>query len=161
MSENRSVDQKSEGIEVDLVYILRKILAIRKQLYKATAVGLVLGIIVGLSIPKQYTVAVTLSPEMGNDKGNSGITGLAASFLGGGAGMGNSTDALNASLSSDIVSSTPFLLELLKMKIIDSGEIQTLSNYLMTESSPWWNYIVGLPSILMKRNTLTKNCRME
>lgn len=147
MSENRSVDQKSEGIEVDLVYILRKILAIRKQLYKATAVGLVLGIIVGLSIPKQYTVAVTLSPEMGNDKGNSGITGLAASFLGGGAGMGNSTDALNASLSSDIVSSTPFLLELLKMKIIDSGEIQTLSNYLMTESSPWWNYIVGLPSI--------------
>lgn len=33
------------------------------------------------------------------------------------------------------------------MKIIDSGEIQTLSNYLMTESSPWWNYIVGLPSI--------------
>ena len=147
MSENRSVDQKSEGIEVDLVYILRKILAIRKQLYKATAVGLVLGIIVGLSIPKQYTVAVTLSPEMRNDKGNSGITGLAASFLGGGAGMGNSTDALNASLSSDIVSSTPFLLELLKMKIIDSGEIQTLSNYLMTESSPWWNYIVGLPSI--------------
>ena len=147
MSEGRSVDHKIEGIEVDLVYILRKIVAIRKQLYKATAVGLVFGIIVGLSIPKQYTVAVTLSPEMGNDKGNSGITGLAASFLGGGAGMGNSTDALNASLSSDIVSSTPFLLELLKMRIIDSGETQTLSNYLMTESSPWWSYIAGLPSL--------------
>ena len=101
MSENRSVDQKSEGIEVDLVYILRKILAIRKQLYKATAVGLVLGIIVGLSIPKQYTVAVTLSPEMGNDKGNSGITGLAASFLGGGAGMGNSTCLLYTSDAAD------------------------------------------------------------
>ena len=137
MSEGRSVDHKIEGIEVDLVYILRKIVAIRKQLYKATAVGLVFGIIVGLSIPKQYTVAVTLSPEMGSDKGSSGITSLAASFLGGGAGMGNSTDALNASLSSDIVSSTPFLLELLKMRIIDSGETQTLSNYLMTESSPW------------------------
>ena len=126
MSEGRSVDHKIEGIEVDLVYILRKIVAIRKQLYKATAVGLVFGIIVGLS---------------------SGITSLAASFLGGGAGMGNSTDALNASLSSDIVSSTPFLLELLKMRIIDSGETQTLSNYLMTESSPWWSYIAGLPSL--------------
>ena len=55
MSEGRSVDHKIEGIEVDLVYILRKIVAIRKQLYKATAVGLVFGIIVGLSIPKQYT----------------------------------------------------------------------------------------------------------
>ena len=53
MSEGRSVDHKIEGIEVDLVYILRKIVAIRKQLYKATAVGLVFGIIVGLSIPKQ------------------------------------------------------------------------------------------------------------
>ena len=147
MSEGRSVDHKIEGTEVDLVYILRKIVAIRKQLYKATAVGLVFGIIVGLSIPKQYTVAVTLSPEMGSDKGSSGITSLAASFLGGGAGMGNSTDALNASLSSDIVSSTPFLLELLKMRIIDSGETQTLSNYLMTESSPWWSYIAGLPSL--------------
>ena len=84
---------------------------------------------------------------MGSDKGSSGITSLAASFLGGGAGMGNSTDALNASLSSDIVSSTPFLLELLKMRIIDSGETQTLSNYLMTESSPWWSYIAGLPSL--------------
>ena len=149
MSEGRSVDHKIEGIEVDLVYILRKIVAIRKQLYKATAVGLVFGIIVGLSIPKQYTVAVTLSPEMGSDKGSSGITSLAASFLGGGAGMGNSTDALNASLSSDIVSSTPFLLELLKMRIIDSGETQTLSNYLMTESSPWWSYIIGLPSMFI------------
>ena len=147
MSEGRSVDRKIEGIEVDLVYILRKIVAIRKQLYKATAVGLVFGIIVGLSIPEQYTVAVTLSPEMGSDKGSSGTTSLAASFLGGGAGMGNTTDALNASLSSDIVSSTPFLLELLKMRIIDSGETQTLSNYLMTESSPWWSYIACLPSL--------------
>ena len=58
MSEGRSVDHKIEGIEVDLVYILRKIVAIRKQLYKATAVGLVFGIIVGLSIPKQYTVCL-------------------------------------------------------------------------------------------------------
>lgn len=146
MSEGRSVDHKIEGIEVDLVYILRKIVAIRKQLYKATAVGLVFGIIVGLSIPKQYTVAVTLSPEMGSDKGSSGITSLAASFLGGGAGMGNSTDALNASLSSDIVASTPFLLELLNMEVVDNGEVKRLSDYLNTESFPWWNYIIGAPS---------------
>ena len=39
-----------------------------------------------------------------------GLTGLAASFLGGSASMGGGVDALNASLSSDIVSSTPFFV---------------------------------------------------
>ena len=59
-------------------------------------------------------------------------------------------DALNASLSSDIVSSTPFLLELLNMQVmVDKGETKTLSGYLMTESSPWWSYIIGLPSMFI------------
>ena len=43
--------------------------------------------------------------------------GIAASFLGSGVTMGDGTDALNASLSADIVGSTPFLLELLSMKV--------------------------------------------
>lgn len=41
---------------------------------------MVMGIIIAISIPKQYTVKVTLSPEMGNSKGSSGLAGLAASF---------------------------------------------------------------------------------
>ena len=35
--------------------------------------------------------------------------------------MNEGTDALNASLSADIASSTPFLLELSKMKVPVSG----------------------------------------
>ena len=149
MSE-QSVERKLEDMEIDLLDIFRKIVAIRKKIYKAATIGLLIGIIVGVSIPKRYTVTVTLSPEMGNDKGNSGLTGLAASFLGGSASMGGGVDALNASLSSDIVSSTPFLLELLNMQVmVDKGETKTLSGYLMTESSPWWSYIIGLPSMVI------------
>ena len=148
MSE-QSVERKLEDMEIDLLDIFRKIVAIRKKIYKAATIGLLIGIIVGVSIPKRYTVTVTLSPEMGNDKGNSGLTGLAASFLGGSASMGGGVDALNASLSSDIVSSTPFLLELLNMEVVvNEGETKMLSNYLMTESSPWWNFIIGLPGII-------------
>lgn len=149
MSE-QSVERKTEDIEIDLLDIFRRIIAIRKKLYKAAIIGLLIGIIVGLSIPKRYTVNVTLSPEMGNDKGNSGLSGLAASFLGGGTGVGSSIDALNVALSSDIVSSTPFLLELLNMQImLDKGETKTLSAYLKTESSPWWTYIIGLPNMVI------------
>lgn len=142
------VEKKSEEMEIDLLDIFRKIIAIRKKLYKAAIIGMLIGIIVGVSIPKKYTVNVTLSPEMGSDKGNSALTGLAASFLGGSTGMGSGIDALNASLSSDIVSSTPFILELLNMQVVvDKGEKETLSSYLKTESSPWWSYIIGLPGM--------------
>lgn len=94
--------------EINLMEILHKIIGIRKTIYKAAGIGLLLGIIVGFSVPKKYTVNVTLSPEMGNSKGGNGLAGLAASFLGSGATMTEGMDALNASLSSDIVSSTPF-----------------------------------------------------
>ncbi len=138
-----------EEIEIDLMDLLRKIIGIRKKIYKAAGIGLIIGIIVAISIPKQYMVEVTLSPEMGNNKGG-GLSGLAASFLGSGVTMGDGTDALNASLSADIVSSTPFLLELSNMKVPVSGSEEiSLSSYLNEESSPWWGYVIGFPGMVI------------
>ena len=142
-------NHNDEELEIDLMDLLRKVIGIRKKIYKAAGIGLVIGIIVAISIPKQYTVEVTLSPEMGSTKGG-GLSGLAASFLGNGATMSESSDALNASLSADIVSSTPFLLELSAMKIPASeDENMTLNTYLDEESSPWWNYVIRLPGMLI------------
>ena len=39
-----------DEIEIDLMDILRKIIAIRKTIYKAVGIGLVIGIIIALSI---------------------------------------------------------------------------------------------------------------
>ncbi len=142
-------NHNDEEIEIDLIGILRKIIGIRKTIYKAAGIGLVVGIIVAISIPKQYTVGVTLSPEMGGSKGG-GLSGLAASFLGSGVSMNEGTDALNASLSADIVSSTPFLLELSTMKIPAlKGGTMTLNVYLDEESAPWWGYVIGLPGMVI------------
>ena len=138
-----------EEIEIDLMDLLRKVIGIRKKIYKAAGIGLIIGIIVAISIPKKYTVEVTLSPEMGNNKGG-GLSGLAASFLGSGVTMGDGTDALNASLSADIVSSTPFLLELSAMNIpVIKDEMMTLDAYLDEESSPWWSYVIGFPGMVI------------
>lgn len=64
--------------------------------------------------------------------------------------MNEGTDALNASLSADIVSSTPFLLELSNMKVpVSGGEESSLSSYLDEESSPWWGYVIGFPGIVI------------
>ena len=135
--------------EIDLMDILRKIIGIRKTIYKAASIGLIIGVIIAICIPKQYTAEVTLSPEMSSNKGT-GLSGLAASFLGSDVAMGDGTDALNASLSADIVSSTPFLLELSTMEIPASkGENMTLSTYLDEEYIPWWSYVIGFPSIII------------
>ena len=142
-------NHNDEEIEIDLMDLFRKVIGIRKKIYKSAGIGLIIGIIVAVSIPRQYTVEVTLSPEMGNDKAG-GLSGLAASFLGSGVSMGDGTDALNASLSADIVSSTPFLLELSNMKVpVSKSEEISLSSYLDEESSPWWSYVIGFPGMVI------------
>lgn len=154
MNENKNYqhpdvqEPENDEITIDWMEILRKIIAIRKTLYKAAGVGVVLGIIIALSIPKQYTVTVTLSPEMGGDKASGGLASLASSFLGGST-TSSSPDALNATLAPDIVASTPFILELFNTKVqtLDGELDTTLVAYLDEQKQPWWGYIKAIPGM--------------
>ena len=83
--------QMNDEMKIDLIKIFHEIISIRKILYRAIIIGVLIGIIVALSIPRKYTVKVALSPEMGNSKGNDGLVGLAASFLGNGTAVGDGT----------------------------------------------------------------------
>lgn len=153
MTENKNYQQpdvqepENDELEIDWMDILRRIIAIRKTLYKAAGVGVVLGIIIALSIPKQYTVTVTLSPEMSGDK-SSGLASLPSSFLGGSASS-SSNDALNVTLAPDIVASTPFILELFNTRVqtLDGELDTTLVAYLDEQQSPWFSYIVKAPGM--------------
>lgn len=154
MTENKNYqnpevqEPENDEITIDWMDILRRIIAIRKTLYKAAGVGVVLGIIIALSIPKQYTVTVTLSPEMGGDKASGGLASLASSFLGGGA-TSSSSDALNVTLAPDIVTSTPFVLDLFDTQIqtLDGKLDTTLVAYLDEQKGPWWGYIKAVPGM--------------
>lgn len=141
-------EPENDELNIDWMEILRKIIAIRKTLYKAAGIGVVLGIIIALSIPKQYTVTVTLSPEMGGDKASGGLASLASSFLGGST-TSSSNDALNVTLAPDIVASTPFILELFNTRVQTLNEEldTTLVTYLDKQKQPWWGYIKAIPGI--------------
>lgn len=157
MTENKNYQQpevqdpENDEITIDWMDILRRIYAIRKTLYKAAGVGVVLGIIIALSIPKQYTVTVTLSPEMNGDKANGGLASLASSFLGG-AAASSSNDALNVTLAPNIVSSTPFVLDLFDTRVqtLDGELDTTLVAYLDEQKKPWWKYIKAAPGMAVK-----------
>lgn len=147
--ERQPVTPADDELVIDWMGILRKIIAIRKTLYKAAGVGLVIGILIDLGTPKQYTVSVTLSPEVsGGNSGSSGLASMAASFLGANIGA-SSPDALNATLAPDIVASTPFLLELLDARVVsqDKRIDTTLTAYLQEQKSSWVGYILKAPGM--------------
>lgn len=51
---------------LDLLLLFKNIIKNRKKIYKAMIIGAIIGIIIGFSLPKEYTVKVSLSPESGN-----------------------------------------------------------------------------------------------
>lgn len=138
--------QEEDEMEIDLMEYARKLWAARKLLLKVAGIAVIVGVVIALSIPKQYTAEVTLSPESGKGGGSS-LSGMAAMLGIGSVNMGGDANALNFSMASDILASTPFVLELFntKVKTLDGKVDTTLVAYLETESAPWWSSLMSLP----------------
>lgn len=150
MTENKNytnAPQEEEEVEIDLMEYARKLWDARKLLLKVAGIAAVVGIVIAFSIPKQYTVSVSLSPET-TRRGTSSSLSSMASMLGfGNLGTSTEANALNALMTSDIVATTPFVLELfdIPVKTIDNEVDTTLVAYLETEKRPWWGMIMALP----------------
>lgn len=148
MKDNNNINSmiQDEGMEIDLMEYARKLWAARKLLLKVGGFALIVGIIIAFTTPKQYTVSITLAPE--SAKGGSSLSGIASMLGVGGLNMGNEADALNVTLYPDIVSSTPFILDLLDTPVIDLDENTpdtTLVGYLETQKSSLIGTVMSLP----------------
>ena len=116
MEDKKFYEPKEEELEIDLMEYVRKIWAARKLLLKVAGIAAIVGIVVAFSIPKQYTVKVTLSPEASKMGRSSSLANM-ASMLGLGNAMNNEANALNLTMTEDIISSTPFVLELFDTRV--------------------------------------------
>lgn len=140
--------QEIEEQEIDLMEYVLKLWAARKLLLTVAGIAVIVGIVIALTTPRQYTVSVTLAPE--SSRGGGGGLSSIASMLGvGGFNMGSDADALNVALYPDIVSSTPFILDLMDtpVKSIDE-EIPdtTLAVYLKDNTkSSLIGTVISLP----------------
>lgn len=137
-----------EEQEIDLLELAAKIWAERKLVLKCCGIAVVVALVVGFSIPKEYTATVTLAPETAD--GNRSLGGLSALAGMAGINMGNTSggDALNPDLYPDIVSSVAFSTELFDVKIIDvKGELTTtVYDYLKEhQRTTWWSAITSFP----------------
>lgn len=151
MTENKNytnLPQEEEELEIDLMEYARKLWAARKLLLKVAGIAVIVGVVIALTTPKQYTVNVTLAPEMGKS-GGGGLSGIASMLGVGGLSMGNDADALNVTLYPDIVSSTPFILDLMDTPVSMIDEElpdTTLVGYLQEyTSSSLMSTVMSLP----------------
>lgn len=137
--------QPYEEQEIDLLELAGNLWRRRKFIIVSALVAMVIGLVVAFSIPREYSVTVTLSPESGKSSGGN-LAGVAAQFGLGNLSAGSEADALNITLFPDILASDPFALELYGMTVTpEDGEPMPLNEYISEQRSPWWSVILGLP----------------
>lgn len=135
--------------EIDLVDLLRKLWQGRRLIMWWCLAGVVVGLVIGFSIPKEYTTVVKLAPEIQNNQ-SSALKGLGAVASMAGVNLSNATsaDAVSPELYPDIVQSVPFMTELFDVMISDQSGYHTMnvahyvSHYLR---EPWWNDVFAFP----------------
>lgn len=150
-NEIKTSTAQAEEQEIDLIELAQKVWANRKTVFKSCGIAALLGIIVAVSIPKEYSTSVTLAPET-SAKTNTGGMGALAAMAGINLNNSSGQDALSPELYPDIVSSTPFLIDLFDVKVTsqDGNIKKTLYAYLdEDQKSPWWGMIISAPFKLL------------
>lgn len=130
--------------------ILRRIWRIRKTLVKWEACGLLVGLVICFSIPKEYTTTIKLVPEKTTT--NVEMDALSESVLSILMNMGDDPDAYSKKLYAILMDNLDFFYDLLDLEFEDSSHAHyKLRDLLSSEfKHPWWYYFTTYPIDLCK-----------
>lgn len=135
--------------EIDLLKLAKSVWRKRAFILKVAAAGAVVGLVVAFSIPREYTTTVKMAPEGVKTSAAGGMTDLASIYLG---GQNQSGDGINLMLYPDIVSSTPFIVEMSQIPVRGKEMPSEISLYDYVDqelSAPWWSHVIGAPMRLI------------
>lgn len=142
-----NIDKLDTEKEIDLIELGKKLWEKRKFISKVSLIGLVVGVVIAFSIPKEYTTTVILAPEASsrNATGNAGaLAAMAGINLGGNVGDGD----IAPDLYPNIIESTPFIIGLFNVGVKDKdNEVDTTLYFYIKDkqSNTWWSKIMALP----------------
>lgn len=149
---NKEIPYAEEFDGIDLSGLFRKLIKEYKLILKWCGVAAVLAIIVGFSIPKEYSVISKMTLESDTvGSSSSGTLGTLASMAGINLGsMGGATDIMSPELYPEILSSTPFVLELFptQVQFKDKKGEHAITYYEYVRKyirKPWWNAVINFP----------------
>ena len=131
--------------EIDIIGIVKRVIKNPKWLILSIIIGALLGVVVALNTPKQYTANVILAPEMsGGGLGLSeGLADMASNF---GIDLNSSNkglDAIYPEIYPEIFASTEFIYDLFQVKVRTAKDNveKTYKEHLLKDSkAPFWSY---------------------
>lgn len=150
MSQTSAAKPVVKEDEIDLLELLKSLLANWKTILKWCGIAAVAGLVIAFSLPKEYTVGAKLSPEL-TSKNSAGNLSSLASMAGINLNLNSTSDAVYPDLYPDIVSSTPFVVELFNLPVSftdkKGNSVETTFYDYLEEytSSPWWSAVLGAP----------------
>lgn len=134
--------------ETDIISLFKLLWQKRKRIIYNCSIAFVLAVIVAFSTPKEYTAEMQVAPEVSvTGSGLFGGIGSLAQMAGVDLGSMGDNEAIYPDLYPSIVSSTPFISELLEMQVeTQDGDVKTsLADYLINHTSePWWSMIFDI-----------------
>ncbi|SHJ39536.1 G-rich domain on putative tyrosine kinase [Tangfeifania diversioriginum] len=154
---NKNTPVAEEG-EIDLVALAKSIWERRKFIIKTVLIFAVIGVIVALFSPTQYTASTKMVPQSsgGTQRASGGLSSL-ASMAGINLNMNQTTTELLPQTYPQILQSVPFQLKLMQNKFTfsDVEEPVTLFEYYTEYSQPGVlslvkKYTIGLPGVISK-----------
>lgn len=138
--------------EIDLIDLIERLWSKRKFLLKIGAWAAAVGVVIALSLPREYVTTVKLAPETEDiSKRMNSLGGLAA-MAGINLNTSAGTDAISPDLYPDVVQSTPFLLELFPVKVgvPERADSISLYEYMVDyQRHVWWGYVLQAPFKLL------------
>lgn len=151
MEEQRNTEEQYD--EIDITELLRTLFSNWRSLLKWCGIAAVIGLVIGFSIPKEYTVVSKLAPEIASKSGSSSLSSL-ASMAGINLNTMSTSDAVYPEIYPEIISSTPFVTDLFSIPVefkhkkdtVKTDLYDYLDNY---TRSPWWSAVLGAPFKLL------------
>ncbi|MCD7962133.1 MAG: Wzz/FepE/Etk N-terminal domain-containing protein [Rikenellaceae bacterium] len=136
-------NERKEDKEIDLLDLSKKIWEKRRFVIKIVLIALVVGVVIILSKPGEYTSYVKMAHEGGGV--SSGVSDLISLT---GLSKNNNTEGVNFSVYPDIISSTPFVVEMSRIPVKGRKMDQYITLYDYVENDlkeAWWTKIMAWP----------------
>lgn len=152
-------EQKKIKKEIDILNLVVTLIREWRTMMVFGTAFMLLGVLVALCTPREYTAETILAPEM-----SSGGLGLSsnladmASTFGINLDKKSSVDAIYPELYPDIFASPDFILQLFDIKVrsIDNDEPRTLYHYVTRETRlPFWTMMIESLKNLLKKEDKT------
>ena len=142
--------------QIDIIALLAKVWGSKKLVLGSVVFFGVLGVLIAIATPNQYTASSMFTPNYGgSSSGSSGLKGL-ASLAGIDLGsMSESSKEISPLLYGEIIEGASFKKELLDSPLKNIPEITSLKEYFNQEKASFSmlsilkKYTIGLPSIVI------------